>query len=108
MDVWSAGCIFAELIIQNAEKIPLFKADNDNKLLQKILEMNGMPDPHFMQRVVSEHTRTIITGHVEELDKRGMLSADWLSENVKPSTWAFGDKKTARFTCKSMLSIFTL
>ncbi|GFY43427.1 cyclin-dependent kinase 10 [Trichonephila inaurata madagascariensis] len=39
IDIWSAGCIFAELLL----KEPLFKANSDNSLLSMFIETLGTP-----------------------------------------------------------------
>ncbi|GFQ81376.1 hypothetical protein TNCT_137501 [Trichonephila clavata] len=39
IDIWSAGCIFAELLL----KEPLFKANSDNNLLSMFIETLGTP-----------------------------------------------------------------
>ncbi|GFS76381.1 hypothetical protein TNCV_1620231 [Trichonephila clavipes] len=39
IDIWSAGCIFAELLM----KEPLFKANSDNNLLSMFIETLGTP-----------------------------------------------------------------
>jgi len=39
VDIWSIGCIFAELAINQ----PLFKGENDNSQLEQIFRIKGLP-----------------------------------------------------------------
>ncbi|KAF8785118.1 cyclin-dependent kinase 10-like [Argiope bruennichi] len=40
IDIWSAGCIFAELLL----KRPLFKSDSDNNMISKLVDLLGSPN----------------------------------------------------------------
>jgi dual specificity tyrosine-phosphorylation-regulated kinase 2/3/4 len=50
IDVWSAGCILAEL----ASGFPLFPAENEMELLVCIAEVKGMPDEKLLERALKK------------------------------------------------------
>lgn len=41
IDMWSVGCIFAEMVSGN----PLFNGEDENDQLDKIFRIKGTPDP---------------------------------------------------------------
>ena len=53
IDVWSCGCIFAEMI----SGVPLFRGrDNQDQLLH-IMRIIGTPDDRVIRRILSESVR---------------------------------------------------
>ena len=50
IDVWSAGCILAEL----ASGFPLFPAESEMELLVSIVEVKGLPDEALLDRAVKK------------------------------------------------------
>ena len=49
MDMWSVGCIFAELLLRK----PLFPGDNTKNQLDLILNLLGTPDEEYIQSISS-------------------------------------------------------
>lgn len=41
-DIWSIGCIFAEMV--SKEKMPLFPGENEEDQLAQIFKIRGTPD----------------------------------------------------------------
>ncbi|KAF8141631.1 Pkinase-domain-containing protein [Boletus edulis] len=56
IDVWSIGCIFAELLLGR----PLFKGKDYVDQLNKILDVLGTPDDNVIHRIGSEKAQTYI------------------------------------------------
>lgn len=50
IDVWSAGCIMAEMITG----VPLFRGRDNNDQLNQILRILGTPDDYAIKRIVTE------------------------------------------------------
>lgn len=50
IDVWSAGCIMAEMI----SGIPLFRGRDNNDQLMQIIRVLGTPDEHTIKRILHE------------------------------------------------------
>ena len=50
IDVWSAGCIMAEMITG----VPLFRGRDNNDQLNQILRILGTPDDATLKRIVQE------------------------------------------------------
>lgn len=48
MDIWSAGCIFVELLLHST--VPFFPGNNHVKLLESILDTVGPPSHHFLAK----------------------------------------------------------
>ena len=45
VDIWSVGCIFAEIVTRK----PLFAGEDDKDQLSKIFQIRGTPDPSEWQ-----------------------------------------------------------
>ena len=45
VDIWSVGCIFAEIVTRK----PLFAGEDDKDQLSKIFQIRGTPDPNEWQ-----------------------------------------------------------
>lgn len=97
VDIWSVGCILAELFVQNGGR-PIFEPPDKGEIdatinkrdhLAAIVRLSGMPDDEFMQRVTNEHIRAAIKELVEELEPKQI---DWFHENVTPSRQTFDDE----------------
>lgn len=56
VDMWSVGCILAELIVGK----PIFPGTSTLNQIEKVLELIGMPKPEDIDSVDSQHTRTIL------------------------------------------------
>ena len=50
IDVWSAGCIMAEMI----SGVPLFRGRDNNDQLMQIIRILGTPDEHTIKRILQE------------------------------------------------------
>jgi serine/threonine protein kinase len=50
IDVWSAGCIMAEMI----SGVPLFRGRDNNDQLNQILRILGTPDENTIKRLVND------------------------------------------------------
>jgi negative regulator of PHO system len=55
IDVWSAGCIMAEMITG----VPLFRGRDNNDQLNQILRILGTPDDATLQRIQAESVRRL-------------------------------------------------
>jgi serine/threonine protein kinase len=53
IDVWSAGCIMAEMI----SGVPLFRGRDNNDQLNQILRILGTPDDNTLRRIAQESVR---------------------------------------------------
>lgn len=58
VDVWSVGCIMAELITRK----PLFPGNDHIDQVMKILRVTGKPDAEFMKKITSEDARSFLDG----------------------------------------------
>jgi serine/threonine protein kinase len=56
IDMWSAGCIFAELIMRK----PLFPGENADDQLRRITEFTGKPDLASIQKIRSVRAQEIL------------------------------------------------
>lgn len=56
VDVWSVGCIFAELLSGKA----LFAGSDHIDQLHRIMNVTGTPDAEFMAKITSEEARTYL------------------------------------------------
>ena len=56
IDIWSAGCIMAEMI----SGVPLFRGRDNNDQLNQILRILGTPDDSMIKRLVNDSVSTII------------------------------------------------
>ncbi|XP_027252043.1 mitogen-activated protein kinase 11 isoform X2 [Cricetulus griseus] len=56
VDIWSVGCIMAELIQGKA----LFPGNDYIDQLKRIMEVVGTPSPEVLEKISSEHARTYI------------------------------------------------
>ncbi|XP_078595823.1 mitogen-activated protein kinase 14-like isoform X4 [Branchiostoma floridae x Branchiostoma japonicum] len=61
-DIWSVGCIMAELLTGR----PLFPGTDHIDQLKRIMELVGTPDQEFLQKISSESARS----YVESLPKQ--------------------------------------
>lgn len=59
IDVWSAGCIFAEMI----QGKPLFEGRNYVEQFCAITELLGTPDEHLLAKISSQSVSTHATPH---------------------------------------------
>lgn len=58
IDIWSAGCIFAELILRK----PLFPGDDSDDQLRRITDFTGKPDLGAIQRLRSVRLQEVVSG----------------------------------------------
>lgn len=56
IDMWSAGCIFAELILRK----PLFPGDDSNDQLRRITELTGKPDLGSIHKLRSVRAQELV------------------------------------------------
>jgi len=56
VDMWSVGCILAELIVGK----PIFPGTSTLNQIEKVLELIGTPKPEDIDSVESQHTKTIL------------------------------------------------
>lgn len=56
VDIWSVGCIMAELLTQKT----LFPGSDHIDQLNKIINITGKPDELFLQKIASESARTYL------------------------------------------------
>ncbi|XP_067134891.1 mitogen-activated protein kinase 14-like isoform X1 [Centruroides vittatus] len=56
MDIWSVGCIMAELLTS----IPLFPGNDNIDQLMKIMKLCGTPNNEFLNKITSEEARNYI------------------------------------------------
>jgi len=56
VDMWSVGCILAELIVGK----PIFPGTSTLNQIEKVLELIGTPKPEDIDSVDSQHTKTIL------------------------------------------------
>jgi len=61
VDIWSVGCIMAELFTRK----PLFPGNDHIDQLKKIMELAGTPDQEFMSKIVSDDARTFIREKIQ-------------------------------------------
>jgi len=61
VDIWSVGCIMAELFTRK----PLFPGNDHIDQLKKIMELAGTPDQEFMNKIVSDDARTFIREKIQ-------------------------------------------
>lgn len=57
IDVWSAGCIFAEMILRK----PLFPGEDSSDQLRRITEFTGKPELGTIQKLKSAHAQEVIS-----------------------------------------------
>lgn len=56
IDVWSVGCIFAEMLLRR----PLLPGENSRDQLQRIIELTGKPDRNTIQKLRSAQAQELI------------------------------------------------
>lgn len=66
VDVWSVGCIMAELITGR----PLFPGNDHIDQLKRILALTGKPDEEFMAKISSPDARTFIEEKIVECPRQ--------------------------------------
>ena len=76
VDIWSIGCILAELLGRQ----PLFPADNNLDELQKIISVLGSPSDSDLEFTTDEKTKTFVT----RLAKRTKQSFNLMFSNANP------------------------
>ena len=66
IDIWSAGCVFAELLLRKV----LFPGKSHMEMLQRILNLIGKPSPEEIAQVKEEHPRRFLEKfpNVEKMD----------------------------------------
>nr|XP_058938053.1 mitogen-activated protein kinase 11 isoform X1 [Kogia breviceps] len=71
VDIWSVGCIMAELLQGKA----LFPGNDYIDQLQRIMEVVGTPSPEVLAKISSEHARTYIQSlpHMPQKDLRSIF-----------------------------------
>jgi len=69
VDMWSVGCILAELIVGK----PIFPGTSTLNQIEKVLELIGMPKPEDIESIDSQHTKTILNS-IKITKKRGFSS----------------------------------
>lgn len=76
IDVWSAGCIMAEMI----SGVPLFRGRDNNDQLNQILRILGTPDDNTIKRLVNDSvsTRTcrVLLGRLLTCNPRRITARD--------------------------------
>lgn len=75
IDVWSMGCIFAEMLLGE----PLFKCENESDLLRKILSFTGVPSDETIKDFASPAARKVIKDFANQ---GGTASWPEFSENA--------------------------
>ena len=76
VDIWSIGCILAELLGRQ----PLFPADNNLDELQKIISVLGSPSDSDIEFITDQKTKTFVT----RLAKRTKQSFNLMFSNANP------------------------
>jgi len=56
IDVWSCGCIMAEML----SGVPLFRGRDNNDQLNQILRILGTPDEQTLRRIVQESVSVLV------------------------------------------------
>ncbi|XP_059968056.1 mitogen-activated protein kinase 11 isoform X3 [Mesoplodon densirostris] len=71
VDIWSVGCIMAELLQGKA----LFPGNDYIDQLKRIMEVVGTPSPEVLAKISSEHARTYIQSlpHMPQKDLRSIF-----------------------------------
>lgn len=69
VDIWSAGCIMAEMITGKT----LFKGNDHLDQLKEILKVTGTPPDEFVQRLQSADAKNYMKG-LPELEKKDFAS----------------------------------
>jgi len=64
-DIWSVGCIMAELLTRKV----LFPGDGEIDQLTKIMELIGKPSPEFLSKITSKHAVSYINA-MPDFEKR--------------------------------------
>ena len=76
MDIWSVGCIFAEMLGRKA----LFPGTNYLNQLQLILSVVGTPSEDFYQRMGAERVKT----YISKLPNKQAVELDKIYNNANP------------------------
>ena len=63
IDVWSCGCIMAEMI----SGVPLFRGRDNNDQLNQILRILGTPDETTLRRIASESVRKYVYDYISRV-----------------------------------------
>jgi serine/threonine protein kinase len=76
IDIWSVGCIIAELIMRK----PLLPAASEEEQLMMIVKLIGTPEPSLISRIDNEKNRAF----VQSLPKIEALQIDQLFPEANP------------------------
>ena len=76
VDIWSIGCILAELLGRQ----PLFPADNNLDELQKIISVLGSPSENDLEFITDQKTKTFVS----RVAKRTKQSFNLMFSNANP------------------------
>ncbi|KAM4711722.1 mitogen-activated protein kinase 12-like [Anableps anableps] len=69
VDIWSAGCIMAEMLLGK----PLFKGNDHLDQLREIMKITGTPTPDFVLKLQSQDARNYIRS-LPKVPKKDLLS----------------------------------
>jgi len=96
IDVWSVGCIFAELI----RRKPLLPAQNEQDLMHMITSLVGNPDLHFISKIEDEENRK----YMLNLPKKRPVDFNELFRGANPLAIDLVTKML-RFNAKERISV---
>lgn len=100
VDVWSVGCIMAELLSGRA----LFPGNDHIDQLTKIMQLVGKPDETFLKKISSDNARTYIKSMP---DFKKMDFSDWFPDATEQAKDLLGNMLSLdpehRFSCEQCL-----